>query len=63
VFYGDLNEKGSSSASSITQEFGWVVSHKMKAEQVIRNKIGGSNSENPFWCQIREHTIVGEDKN
>jgi hypothetical protein len=35
----------------------------MKVEQVIKNKIGGSKSETPFWCQIREHTIDGEDKN
>jgi len=38
----------------------WVGDSKQNEGRTNGQKqIGGSNSENPFWCQIREHMIGG----
>jgi len=42
----------------------WVGDSKQNEGRTNGQKQnGGSNSENPFWCQIREHMIGVEDKN
>lgn len=40
VLNGIKEHLGSSSASSITQEFGWVTAKKKKVEPMVKNKMG-----------------------